>query len=104
MAHTDYFRVARIEDIRKPGWLKIRLLGRDIVIFTHNDDYIAVELGGVAAPAMKSFPAKNDVQKANETREIIKRLMAGPSDSPWGKLKHFPVRIDEGFIFVGITS
>lgn len=100
---ADFIRVGKVDEIRKKGWVKANLLGRQVVVFAYNDDFIAIELGGITDPKMKGFLADEMDYAGSGAKRLVKRLMSEPGDKPWGKLKHFPVRIDDDSVFVGIT-
>jgi nitrite reductase/ring-hydroxylating ferredoxin subunit len=100
---TDFFKVGKVDEIREQGWIKVWLLGRQIVVFSYNDDFIAIELGGITDPRMKGFLMDDSQHYRSGAKRLVRKFLGAPGDSSWGRLKHFPVRIDDDSVFVGIT-
>ncbi len=100
----EFIKVARTSDVDEHGWIKVNLLGREVVIFQHANSYSAIELSRNGEPLMQySMFDKNDLSNT-KVKDIIKGLMEGPSGEKWGKLRDHPVRVEGDYLYLGIET
>lgn len=107
ISRVSYFKVGRIDEIVNAGWVRVTLLGWDIVVLFYNNEFIAIERGGfsgVGGAGQKTYlPNKTGYSKSGSP-SVIDKFMSGPDGNFWGRLRQFPVRIEDDFVFVGVIQ
>lgn len=103
IAHVEFYKVGTIEEIMKSGWKTISLLGWDIVVIFHNREFYAIERGGLSLQEQKTFLPDDKAFSRSGSETVIDKLLLGPAGTSWGKLKYFPIKIEDDFVLVGIT-
>lgn len=98
-----YFKVGKIDEIKRLGFVKTRLLGHDIVVFYHQKDFFAVDVSVNVNKAGQTV--KNDEWQFSSAGAIntIRKFLSSPSDRAWARLNHFPVKLEDDFVFVGVS-
>jgi nitrite reductase/ring-hydroxylating ferredoxin subunit len=104
ISHVNYFKVGKTDDIRQNGWIKVRLMGWEIMVLASDRDFYAIEIGEFAGHALKSFLPDDNTFSKSGARNLIGKMLMGPAGSLWGKLHYFPVMIEDDFVIVGIVS
>jgi hypothetical protein len=102
--HINYFRVGRLDDIRESGWVKVRLMGWEIAVFAIDKDFVAVEINGMKYQRSKSYLPNESHYSNSGAGRLVDRFLMGPSGMLWGRLHQFPIRIEDDYVFVGITG
>jgi hypothetical protein len=100
---ADYYRVGRVDEIMKSGWKNISLLGWDILIIFHNKRFFALDRGGLCNQPQKAFLPEDCGYYSSGAKDKIGKFLLGPDGDLWGKLRYFPVRIENDFVTVGIA-
>ena len=100
----EYIKIARLEDIKKHGWIKSSLMGRQIVVMYQDKKCLAFEVSRNGQPLLQ-YAMFDDLNVSNtKVKDLINGLFAGPDGQNWGRLRDYPVRIEGEFVFVGINS
>ncbi len=104
ISHVDYFKVGTAEEIRQHGYVKVYLMGWEVMVLAAEKEFFAIEIGEVASHAQKSFLADEVTYSRSGVRKLVDRVLLGPAGSIWGRLRYFPVRIEDDFVLVGVIS
>ena len=100
----EFIKVARLDDIKKHGWIKSNLMGREIVVMYNDKRCLAFELSRYGQP-LSQYAMFDDLNVSNtKIKDLIDGLFAGPNGQNWGRLRDYPVRIEGEFVYVGIDS
>jgi hypothetical protein len=102
-AYVDYYKVGKIEEIVKSGWKTTSIFGRDIIVIFCNKEFFAIERGGLFYQSLKAYLPEGRNYSRSGVKYIVDKFLLGPQGTPWGKLRYFPVRIEEEHVLVGIT-
>ena len=76
---VDYFKVGNADEIEEMGWVKVNILGRDIVVLSSNSEFIAIELGRPDSPMPKTYLPDEPKFSASGTKSLIERFLIGPA-------------------------
>jgi nitrite reductase/ring-hydroxylating ferredoxin subunit len=100
---VEYFRIGRTDDIERQGIVRVNLLGNRIAVLPHNNDFIAIELSTSTTEARAFLPDRLHFSYSG-TKSPIKRLLSDSGGKLWGKIRQFPVKVEDGYVLVGIAS
>jgi hypothetical protein len=103
VSHVDFFRVGRADEIRELGWVKVHLMGWEVVILAWDKEFVAIELGQITARPSTSFLADDCRSLRSGAVVSVGKFLRGPSGTIWGQLRNFPVRIEDEFVLVGVV-
>jgi len=103
MEPVNYIKVGRADDIEKAGWVKVSRMGWDILIFSRDSEFVALELGKNWAGKANSLSATEYNFSQSGLPVTIDKFLSGPRGSHWGQLQYFPVIVENEFVFVGLT-
>ncbi|OGC90759.1 MAG: hypothetical protein A2W25_13700 [candidate division Zixibacteria bacterium RBG_16_53_22] len=104
ISHVNYFNVGKAEDIRRSGWVKVYLMGWEVMVLPFDNGFFAIEIGELASHSLKSFLPDDSSFTRPSVKGLIDKMLLGPAGTVWGKLRHFPVRIEDDFVLVGVIS
>jgi hypothetical protein len=102
LAQVNFFKVGRTDEIKSSGWIRVSLLGWDIVVLFHNKEFIAIKRGSLQSAEQKTFLPDSTRHARSGSPSFIDKFMAGPTGAAWGKLQQFPVRVEDDYVFVGV--
>jgi hypothetical protein len=108
LSHVDYFQIGRVDEIRKYGWAKVYLMGWEVMILPTEHGFVAIELGEIAGRSRSfstgswSFLPDNASFSRTGVKSLVEKFLLGPTGTVWGGLRHFPVRIENDFLLVGV--
>jgi hypothetical protein len=98
-ADNDYVRVGGLGDLQKAGYLKIRLMGRQIMIFFRDSGPVAMDLDCSVDPSNRGALPPEFHRSSSD----LPSLLTGSFGEDWGKLTVYPVKIDGNDVFVGVN-
>ena len=104
LAQVSYIKVGRAEEIRLAGWIRVSILGWDIVVISREKEFIALERGSSFSQNINAFPGEGHGYSRSGAFNMLDKFLNGPSDSAWGKLQYFPVRVENDLVYVGIIG
>ncbi len=103
-SQVNFFKVGRIDEIIDSGWIRVTLLGWDIVVLFQDREFIAIERSSMNNSDFKTFLPDGALYSKSGSPNFIDKFLAGPAGTLWGKLRHFPVRIKDDYVFVGVVQ
>jgi nitrite reductase/ring-hydroxylating ferredoxin subunit len=98
-ADNQYVRIGELADLQKTGYLKVRLMGRQIMIVFSDGGPVAVDLD---SPIDSSNRGALPPEFHRSSSDLL-NLLTGSYGEDWGKLTVYPVRIDGNDVFVGVN-
>ena len=100
---VEFIRVGTVDEIRESGWIKVRLLGYEMVILGDKKEFVAIELNSLKGNSLKSFLPEGFSFSKSGVKKIIEAFLSGPEGQSWGTLKYFPVRVAGNSVYVGVS-
>ncbi len=98
-ANIDYVRVGRLDDLRKVGYLKIILKGRQIMIVCSDSGLVAMDLDSALDPWNQTARPPEFQRSCSGSLSFL----AGSYGEDWGRLIIYPVKIDGNDVLIGVN-
>lgn len=99
----EFIRIGKVDELRESGWIKVRLLGYEIVILSDKNEFVAIELNSLKGKSLKSFLPEDFSFSRSGVKKTVEKFLSGPHGQSWGTLKYFPVRVEGDSIYVGVS-
>jgi hypothetical protein len=103
-SQISFFKVASVDEIIEAGWVKVSLLGRDILVLFLNMEFVAIESTGPGNASPRTFLPESNHYSKSGSPNFIEKFLTGPAGMIWGKLQHFPVKVVDDYVFVGLMQ